>query len=112
MCDASDSSVGAVLGKRKYQKLHVIYYASKTLDSAQGNYATMEKELLEIVFAFNKIQSHLVCSKLVVYTDHATIKYLMDKKDAKPRLLRSIRLLQEYLLGSQILQIFMLVASY
>ncbi|KAL1193551.1 RNA-directed DNA polymerase-like protein [Cardamine amara subsp. amara] len=46
MCDASDFAVGAVLGQRKDKKLHAIYYASRTLDDAQKNYATTEKELL------------------------------------------------------------------
>ncbi|CAA7045980.1 unnamed protein product [Microthlaspi erraticum] len=57
MCDASDYAVGAVLGQRKEKKLHVIYYASRTLDEAQCNYATTEKELLAIVFAFEKFRS-------------------------------------------------------
>ena len=48
MCDASDYVVGAVLGQRVDKKLNVIYYASRTLDAAQRNYATTEKEFLEI----------------------------------------------------------------
>ena len=51
MCDASDYAVGAVLGQRKDKKLHVIYYASRTLDTAQLNYATTEKGLLAVIFA-------------------------------------------------------------
>ena len=46
MCDASDYAVGAVLGQRVDKKLNVIQYASKTLDSAQRNYATTEKRVL------------------------------------------------------------------
>jgi hypothetical protein len=52
MCDASDYAVGAVLGQRKEGKVHGIYYASKTLNGAQLNYSTMEKEFLAVVFAF------------------------------------------------------------
>jgi hypothetical protein len=52
MCDASDFAVGAVLGQRKDKALHVIYYASKTMDDAQVNYTTTEKELLAVVYAF------------------------------------------------------------
>jgi hypothetical protein len=96
MCDASDYAVGAVLGQRKDKKLHVIYYASRTLDEAQMNYATTEKELLAVVFALDKFRSYLVGAKIIVYTDHAAIKYLLTKKDAKPRLLRWILLLQEF----------------
>ena len=54
MCDASDHAIGAVLGQRKENKLHVIYYASQTLNDAQLNYATTEKEMLTIIFAFDK----------------------------------------------------------
>ncbi|CAA7046799.1 unnamed protein product [Microthlaspi erraticum] len=67
MCDASDYAVGAVLGQRKDKKLHVIYYASRTLDEAQCKYATTEKELLAIVFAFEKFRSYLVGSKVIVH---------------------------------------------
>jgi hypothetical protein len=63
MCDASDYAIGAVLGQRKDKKLHAIYYASRTLDPAQMNYATTEKELLVVVFAVDKFRSYLVGSK-------------------------------------------------
>ncbi|XP_022841909.1 uncharacterized protein LOC111365593 [Olea europaea var. sylvestris] len=96
MCDASDYAVGVVLGQRRNKVFHVIYYASKTLNDAQLNYATTEKELLAIVYAFDKFRSYLVGSKVIVYTDHAAIRYLMEKKDAKPRLIRWILLLQEF----------------
>ncbi|XP_013624744.1 PREDICTED: uncharacterized protein LOC106330897 [Brassica oleracea var. oleracea] len=96
MCDASDYDVGAVLGQKKDKKTHVIYYASRTLDEAQMKYATTEKELLAIVYAFEKFRSYLVGSKVIVYTDHAALRHLLAKKDAKPRLLRWILLLQEF----------------
>jgi hypothetical protein len=96
MCDASDYAVGAVLGQRKEGRVHAIYYASKALNEAQLNYATMEKELLVVVFTFEKFRSYIVNSKVIVYTDHATIKYLLAKKDAKPRLFLWILLLQEF----------------
>jgi hypothetical protein len=96
MCDATDYTVGAVLGQRKEGRVHVVYYASKTLSGAQLNYATMEKELLAVVFAFEKFRSYIVNSKVIVYTDHAAIKYLLAKKEAKPRLIHWILLLQEF----------------
>ncbi|KAJ0918834.1 putative nucleotidyltransferase, Ribonuclease H [Helianthus annuus] len=96
MCDASDFAVGAVLGQRKEKHFHPIYYASKTLNNAQENHTTTEKELLAVVFAFDKFRSYLVLSKTVVYTDHAAIRYLFKKQDAKPRLIRWILLLQEF----------------
>ena len=70
MCDASDHSVGAVLGQRKNKVFHFIYYASKTLTHAQINYTTTEKELLAVVFAFNKFRAYLVGTEVTVYTDH------------------------------------------
>ena len=96
MCDASDYAVGAVLGQTKDKKHHAIAYASKTLTGAQVNYATTEKELLAVVFAIDKFSSYLVGTKVIVYTDHAALKYLFTKKDAKPRLIRWILLLQEF----------------
>ena len=74
----------------------MIYYASRTLNDAQLNYATTEKELLAIVFAFDKFRPYLIGNKVVVHTDHSTIKYLMTKKDAKPRLIRWVLLLQKF----------------
>ncbi|CAM8959440.1 unnamed protein product [Rhodiola kirilowii] len=96
MCDASDYAVGAVLGQRDEKKPMVIYYASRTLDTAQRNYSTTEKELLAVVFALEKFRSYLLGTKVTVFSDHAAIRYLMTKKEAKPRLIRWILLLQEF----------------
>jgi hypothetical protein len=88
ICDASDYAVWAVLGQTKDKKHHAIAYASKTLIGPQLNYATTKKELLAIVFAIDKFRSYLVGAKVIVYTDYATLKYLLTKKDAKLRLIR------------------------
>ena len=56
MCDASDYAVGALLGQRIDRRDHAIYYVSKTLDEAQINYTTTEKEMLAVVFAFEKFR--------------------------------------------------------
>ncbi|XP_026383901.1 uncharacterized protein LOC113279421 [Papaver somniferum] len=96
MCDASDYAVGAVLGQRDGKVPYAIYYASRTLNGAQINYSTTEKELLVIVFALEKFRSYLVGTKVVVFSDHAALRYLLTKKDAKPRLIRWILLLQEF----------------
>ncbi|GKB99128.1 reverse transcriptase domain-containing protein, partial [Tanacetum coccineum] len=90
MCDASDFAIGAVLGQRHD------HYASKTLIEAQTNYTTTEKELLAIVYAFEKFRSYLIMNKSIVHTDHSALKYLFAKKDAKARLLRWVLLLQEF----------------
>jgi hypothetical protein len=93
ICNASDYVVGAVLGQTKDKKHHAIAYASKTLTGPQLNYATTKKELLTIVFAIDKFRFYLVGAKLIIYTDHVALKYLLTKKDAKPRLIRWILLL-------------------
>ncbi|XP_055961016.1 uncharacterized protein LOC126672590 [Mercurialis annua] len=96
MCDASDIALGCVLGQRREKKLHVIYYASRTLAGAQLNYTTTEKEMLAVVFALDKFRSYLLCSKVIIYTDHAALRYLFAKQDAKPRLIRWVLLMQEF----------------
>ncbi|GJR65690.1 reverse transcriptase domain-containing protein [Tanacetum coccineum] len=96
MCDASDFAIGAVLGQQKNKHFQPIHYASKTMTEAQAHYTTTEKELLAVVYAFEKFRSYLVLSKSIVYTDHSAIKYLFAKKDAKARLMRWILLLQEF----------------
>ncbi|GJZ47843.1 reverse transcriptase domain-containing protein [Tanacetum coccineum] len=96
MCDANDYAVGSVLGQRDGKHFRPIHFASKTLNSAQQNYTVTEKELLVVVFAFDKFQSYLALSKTVLFTDHSAIKYLFSKQDAKPRLIRWILLLQEF----------------
>ena len=93
MCDASDYALSAILRQRKDGKLHVIYYASRTLADAQINYTTTEKEMLAIVFTMDKFRSYLFDLKVMIYTDHAAIWYLFAKKDAKPRLMRWLLLL-------------------
>lgn len=87
---------GQFLDSERETVFHSIYYARKTLINAQVNYTTTEKELLTVVFAFDKFQSYLVGAKVIVYTNHTAIKYLIDKKDAKPRLIRWVLLLQEF----------------
>ncbi|GJV56526.1 reverse transcriptase domain-containing protein [Tanacetum coccineum] len=78
MCDASDFAIGAVLGQRKMKHFQPIHYASKTMTEAQIHYTTTKRKMLS------------------VYTDHSALKYLMNKQDAKPRLLRWVLLLQEF----------------
>ncbi|XP_073039239.1 uncharacterized protein [Primulina eburnea] len=78
MCDASNYAVGVVLGQRRDKFFRSIYYASQTMDAAQQNYTTTEKEMLAVVFAFDNY------------------RYLFAKKDAKPRLIRWILLVQEF----------------
>ncbi|GJU75500.1 reverse transcriptase domain-containing protein [Tanacetum coccineum] len=96
MCDASDFAVGAVLGQKDGKNFHPIYFASKTLNPAQQKYTITKKELMAVVFAFNKFRFYLILSKTIVYTDHSALKHLFKKQDANPCLIRWILLLQEF----------------
>ncbi|GJR05624.1 putative nucleotidyltransferase, ribonuclease H [Tanacetum coccineum] len=96
MCDASDYAVGAILGQRSEKYFQPIYYVSKTMTEAQENYTTTKKELLAVVFAFDKFRQYFVLSKTFVYTDNSALRYLFFKQDAKPRLIRWVLLLQEF----------------
>ncbi|GJX35790.1 reverse transcriptase domain-containing protein [Tanacetum coccineum] len=96
MCDASDFAVGVVLCQKDGKNFHPIYFASKTLNSAQQKYTVTDKELMTVVFAFDKFRSYLILSKTIVHTDHSALRHLFKKQDAKPRLIRWILLLQEF----------------
>ncbi|GJX95211.1 reverse transcriptase domain-containing protein, partial [Tanacetum coccineum] len=96
MYDASDFAIGAVLGQRHEKHFRPIHYASKTMNEAESHYTTTEKEMLAVVYAFEKFRSYLILNKSIVYTDHSALKYLFAKKDSKARLLRWVLLLQEF----------------
>nr|GEU86937.1 reverse transcriptase domain-containing protein [Tanacetum cinerariifolium] len=96
MCDASDFAIGAVLGQCQDKHFRPIHYANKTMTEAESNYTTTEKEMLAVVYAFEKFWSYLILNKSIVYTDHSTLKYLFAKKDSNERLLRWVLLLQEF----------------
>ncbi|GKF64526.1 reverse transcriptase domain-containing protein, partial [Tanacetum coccineum] len=96
MCDASDFAVGAILGQKDGKNFHLIYSARKTLNLAQQKYTVTKKELMAIVFAFDKFRSYLILSKTIVHIDHSALKHLFKKQDAKPRLIHWILLLQEF----------------
>nr|GEX02605.1 reverse transcriptase domain-containing protein [Tanacetum cinerariifolium] len=96
MCDASDFAIGAVLGKCQEKHFRRIHYASKTMTEAESNYTTKEKEMLAVVYAFEKFRSYLIMNKNIVYTDHFALKYLFAKKDSKARSLCWILLLKEF----------------
>nr|GEV79879.1 reverse transcriptase domain-containing protein [Tanacetum cinerariifolium] len=96
MCDASDFAICAVLGQRHEKHFKSIHYASKTMNDAETNYTTTEKEMLAVVYAFEKFRSYLIMNKSIVHTDHSALKYLFAKKDAKAILFRWVLLLLEF----------------
>nr|GEW55378.1 reverse transcriptase domain-containing protein [Tanacetum cinerariifolium] len=96
MCDAIDFAIGGVLGQRRDKHFRPIHYASKTMTEAESKYTTTEKEMLAVVYAFEKFRSYLILNKSIVYMDHSALKYLFSKKDSKARLLCWVLLLQEF----------------
>ena len=93
MCDASDYGMRDVLGQRTEKIFKSIYYASKTFNEAQENYSTTEKEMLAMVLACEKFMPYILGSHVIIHIDHDVIRYLMAKKDVKPRLIRWVLLL-------------------
>nr|GEV57067.1 reverse transcriptase domain-containing protein [Tanacetum cinerariifolium] len=96
MYDARDFAIGAVLGQRQEKHFRPIHYANKTMTEAESNYTTTKKEMLAVVYAFEKFRSYLIMNKSIVYTDHFALRYLFAKKDLEARLLRWVLLLQEF----------------
>ena len=96
MCDASNYAMGSVLGQRTEKIFKAIYNANKTFNEAQENYSTTKKEILVKVFTSEKFKPYILGSYVVIHNDHVVIKYLMEKKDAKPRLIIWVLLLQEF----------------
>ncbi|GKB26890.1 reverse transcriptase domain-containing protein [Tanacetum coccineum] len=85
-----------IKGQKDGKNFHLIYFASKTLNPAQQKYTVTEKELMDVVFAFEKLRSYLILSRTIVHTDHSALRHLFKKQDAKPRLIQWILLLQEF----------------
>ena len=84
------------MGQRNEKIFKAIYYAGKTFNKTQENYSTIEKGMLEMVFAYEKFRPYILGSHVIIHIDHAAIRYLMEKKEAKPRLIRWALLLQEF----------------
>nr|GEZ70386.1 reverse transcriptase domain-containing protein [Tanacetum cinerariifolium] len=80
---ACHSGPTGVLGQRQDKHFRPIHHASKTMTEAESNYTTTEKEMLAVVYAFEKFCSYLIMNKSIVYTDHSALKYLFAKKDSK-----------------------------
>ena len=96
MCDASYYAMGAVLGQRTEKIFKAIYSACQTFNEAQENYTTIENEMLAMVFSCENFRPYILGSYVIIHTNHVAIKYLMAKKEAKPRLIKCVLLLQEF----------------
>nr|GEV92256.1 reverse transcriptase domain-containing protein [Tanacetum cinerariifolium] len=78
MCDASDYAVGAVLGQIIEKHFRPIHYASKTMNQAEANYTTTEKEMLAVVYAFEKFRSYLIMNEIIVIDTRGAENYAVD----------------------------------
>lgn len=93
--DASDSALGAVLGKKDLTP-YGIYYTSKNLTLAELNYTVTKKAFLAVIHAINKSRHYITSYQTFVHTDHSAIRYLMNKPDTNGRITRWFLLLQEF----------------
>ena len=55
-----------------------------------------EKDLLAVIYALEKFWPYILGSKIIIYTNHAALKYLLSKKEVKLRLIQWVLLLQEF----------------
>jgi hypothetical protein len=95
--DASEYGIGAVLSQLdRDNKEHPIYYASRTLNPAERNYSTSERECLAVKWACDLFRPYLLGRPFKLYTDHAALRWLFRTKDPKSKLVRWILALQEY----------------
>lgn len=94
--DASNFAIGAILSQMHGDKLLPIAYASRTLNKAEGNYSTTEKECLAIVWSVNNFRPYLYGQKFIIQTDHKPLTWLFNVKDPGSRLVRWRLKLEEY----------------
>lgn len=66
------------------------------MNKIQVDYTTTEKKLLAIAYVVDKFKSYLMGTQVIVCADHSALKYLLQKKEDKPRLIRWVLILQEF----------------
>lgn len=94
--DASNLAIGAVLSQGPIGSDKPIAYASRTLNSSEINYSTIEKELLAIVWATKYFRPYLFGRKFKIMTDHRPLQWVMNMKEPNSRLTRWRLRLSEY----------------
>jgi hypothetical protein len=94
--DASDISIGVVLGQEEDKKPYAIYFISKNLTPAELNYTVTEKEFLVVIHAINKFRHYITGYPVILYTDHSAIRYLANKPITNGWVTRWLLLLQEF----------------
>lgn len=91
--DASGYALGAVLCNMDGRP---VAYASRSLNTAEKRYPTIEKELLAIVWAVKHFRPYLYGRKFKIQTDHKPLVYLFGMKDPSSRLMKFRMILEEY----------------
>jgi hypothetical protein len=94
--DASDTTIGGVLGQKEDQQSYAIYFVSKNLSPTELNYTVTEKEFLVVVHAITKFHHYITGYEVFVHTDHSTIRFLLNKPITNGRVIRWLLLLQEF----------------
>lgn len=94
--DASNRALGCVLSQEKSGKEFPISFASRKLNKAEMNYATVDREILALVWGIKKFRHYLIGKRFIVETDHNPIKYLQTFKDSHNRRSRWLMSLMEY----------------
>jgi hypothetical protein len=95
--DASSIALGAVLAQPGEGDIdHPIYFASRKLSESEKNYNTTEREGLAMVYALQKFRHYLLGQHFKMFTDHSTLKYLVNKPVLGGRICRWLLLFQEY----------------
>lgn len=94
--DASNYAIGAVLSQNDPPNDLPIAYASRTLNKAESNYSTTEKELLAIIWSVKHFRPYLYGKKFTIITDHKPLTWLFNVKDPGSRLIRWRLALEEY----------------
>lgn len=94
--DASSYAIGAILSQGEIPNDLPISYASRTLNRAESNYSTTERELLAIVWAVKHFRPYLYGRKFTIVTDHRPLTWLFNVKDPGSRLIRWRLKLEEY----------------
>eukprot|EP00253_Pinus_taeda_P030041 PITA_30041 len=94
--DASNKAIGVALGQVEEKLPYAIYFVSKNLSKAELNYTVTEKELLAIVHSLNKFRHYITGYRTFVHTDHAAIRYLMNKPNVNACIIRWLLLLRQF----------------
>ena len=94
--DASNAGLGGVLSQNVHGTECVIAYASRVLTKSERSYCATKKELLALVWAVQHFRPYLIGKPFIVHTDHNSLKWLQNFKDAEGQVARWLEILAEY----------------